>query len=195
LAFQPDGEWSCAIKLEQQLLLSPLKNDPSNRMALSDACFEFLRAVAAAGQELAQAAHDYSDPDDPIPYGSEISALRLACRALAESPYDPEAGAQVLRLASAVMAYHDTAPGTAQAAIKRAEMAKLIHLLQAALDPDDAEAVPAVVRTSVSHSQYSIAAAERLKVMLSKLGKSAYEVAVKIIADICSAAVKKALGI
>jgi hypothetical protein len=38
-------------------------------------------------------------------------------------------------------------------------------------------------------------ASERFKTMLSKLGKSAYEVAIKIISDIGSATVKKMLGL
>jgi hypothetical protein len=46
------------------------------RMALSDSCFDFLRATADAAEELAVAVHRYSAPDYPIPYGIEIDALR-----------------------------------------------------------------------------------------------------------------------
>jgi hypothetical protein len=45
-------------------------------MALSDSCFEFLDAVAAAASALAKDVHHYAAPDNPLRYGSEIDALR-----------------------------------------------------------------------------------------------------------------------
>jgi hypothetical protein len=47
----------------------------------------------------------------------------------------------------------------------------------------------------VAETRFTPQAAERLKAMLSKLGKSAYEIAIKIISDIGSATVKKMLGL
>ena len=79
-------------------------------MALSDSCFEFMQATADAADALAAAVHHYAAPDHPISYGLEIDALRRACAAVKESPFDPEAGAELLRLAASVMTFHDTPP-------------------------------------------------------------------------------------
>jgi hypothetical protein len=65
--------------------------------------------------------------------------------------------------------------------------------LQSSLDENDGAAVPAVVANVVTETGFTPQAASRLKTMLSKVGKSAYEVAVKIISDIGSATVKKML--
>lgn len=83
-------------------------------MALSDICFEFLQTVSSAAEELARGVHHYSDPGYPLHYGSEIDALRRASVAVREAPYDPEAGARLLRLATSIMAFHDTLPDTDQ---------------------------------------------------------------------------------
>ncbi len=164
-------------------------------MGLSDVCFEFLEAVSTAADDLARGVHHYSDPESPIPYGSEIDALRQACAAVAQAPYDPEAGARLLRLAASVMAFHDTPPETQVASAREAEMKKLVHLLQAEFDGDEAAAVPAVVKNVVAETGYTERASKRLKAMLPKLGKSAYDIAIKIISDIGSATVKRLLGL
>jgi hypothetical protein len=164
-------------------------------MALSDSCFEFLDAVAAAASALAKDVHHYASPDYPISYGAEIDALRRACMAVAEAPYDPDAGARLLRLAGSLMRFHDTPPGTAESTHQHAEMKKLIQLLQSELDEDDGEGVSAIVETIASESPFTEGAAKRLKRLLPKIGKSAYEVAVKIISDVGSATAKKILGL
>ena len=74
-------------------------------------------------------------------------------------------------------------------------MRKLVQLLQKELDEDDAEGVPAVVENIVSELPFTEAAAKRLKRLLPKLGKSAYEVAIKVITDVGSATAKKLLGL
>jgi hypothetical protein len=61
-------------------------------MALSDGCFDFLRSPADAADVLADAVHHYAAPGYPISYGGEIDALRRACAALRERPYDPALG-------------------------------------------------------------------------------------------------------
>ncbi len=137
-------------------------------MGLSDVCFEFLEAVSTAADDLARGVHHYSDPESPIPYGSEIDALRQACAA---------------------------APETQVASAREAEMKKLVHLLQAEFDGDEAAAVPAVVKNVVAETGYTERASKRLKAMLPKLGKSAYDIAIKIISDIGSATVKRLLGL
>jgi hypothetical protein len=164
-------------------------------MALSDACFDFLQATADAAEALATAVHHYAAPDYPIPYGGEIDALRRACAAFRERPYDPASGADLLRLAASVMTFHDTPPDAPEHWHRESEMKRLVSLLQDNLDGDDSIAVPAVVDNVVAESRFTPQAAERLKAMLSKLGKSAYEIAIKIISDIGSATVKKMLGL
>lgn len=164
-------------------------------MTLSDACSDFLRSVMEAIDQLAEDVHFHSAPSSPIPYGPEIDALRRACLAASEAPYDPEAATRVIRLALSTIRFHDTPPGAEQEKERKAEMTRLIQALQKDLDPDDAAAVPAVVEQIVTETPYSAKTAQRLKLMLSKLGKPAYDVAIKIIGDVASATVKKTLGL
>ena len=164
-------------------------------MALSDACFEFMQATADAADALATAVHHYSAPHSPIAYRVEIDALRRACAAVKDRPYDPQSGTELLRLAASVIVYHDTPPDTPEAVHRETELKKLIRLLEDALDEDQKATVPAVVENVVAETEFTPQAAERLKAMLSKLGKSAYDIAIKIISDIGSATVKKMLGL
>jgi hypothetical protein len=69
------------------------------------------------------------------------------------------------------------------------------RLLEEPLDGADKASVPAVVNNVLVETTFTPLAAERLKVMLSKLGKSAYDIAIKIIGDIGSATAKKMLGL
>jgi len=164
-------------------------------MALSDSCFEFLAAVASAASTLAEEVHHYSSPDYPISYGAEIDALRRACVAVAEVPYDPEAGARLLRLAGSVMRFHDTPPDAAERSNRQAEVKKLIQLLERELDKAETDGISAVVESVASETPYTERAAKRLKSWLPKLGKSAYEMAIKVISDVGSATAKKILGL
>jgi hypothetical protein len=93
------------------------------------------------------------------------------------------------------MAFHDTPPDTPESAHRETEMKRLICLLEEPLDSSEKAAVPAVVNNVLVETKFTPLAAERLKGMLSKLGKSAYDVAIKIISDIGSATVKKMLGL
>jgi hypothetical protein len=144
-------------------------------MALSDACFEFMHATAQAADELASRVHHYAAPDYPIPYGVEIDALRRACAAVKESPFDPQRGAELLRLAASVMVYHDALPEPPASLAREVEMKKLIRLLEATLDYEDNTTVPAIIENVVAETRFTPQAAERLKTMLPKLGKSAYD--------------------
>jgi hypothetical protein len=164
-------------------------------MALSDACFEFLRSVEDAAAKLAEAIHHYSAPDCPNPYGTEIDALRNACARVRAAPFDPEAGAILLKLAASVKMFHDTPPIHKIAATRKKEMKRLIRLLQEELSEDDAISVPATVSNVVIETNYTPAAVIRMKELLSKLGTSAYDAAIKIITDIGSATVKKMLDL
>jgi hypothetical protein len=162
-------------------------------MALSDACFEFLEAVCTAAQRLSAAVEEYGQP--PFGYGEEIEALRQTCAEAADAPWNTEVGARLLRLAAAVLAYHDTVPGAQVEAERQAEMAKLVLVLRSGLDTADAEGVEALVENIARDTPFTQNAAARLKGMLPKLGKSAYDIAVKIITDIASETVKKVMGL
>jgi hypothetical protein len=165
-------------------------------MALSDSCFEFLWSVEAVAASLAEAVHHYSAPGYALAYDSEIDALRRACAAVKADPYDPKAGALLLELAVSVMTFHDTHPLDKVGAIRRKkEMRRLIRLMQSELNDDDAISVPAIVSNVVAETQYTPVAVRRMKELLSKLGASAYDAAIKIITDIGSATVKKILGL
>jgi Uncharacterized protein conserved in bacteria (DUF2321) len=164
-------------------------------MALSDSCFEFMPATADAAEALAADVHRYAAPNSPISYGIEIDSLRRACAVVKESPFDPESGAELLRLAASVMTFHDTPPDAPESLAREVEMKKLIRILQATLDHDDKTTVPAIIEHVVVETRFTPRAAERLKTMLPKLGKSAYDIAIKIISDIGSATAKKMLGL
>jgi len=74
-------------------------------------------------------------------------------------------------------------------------MKELIRTLEAELNGDDTTAVPAIVHNVVEETGYTRAASDRLKTILPKLGKTAYDVTIKIISDIGSATAKKILGL
>jgi hypothetical protein len=94
-----------------------------------------------------------------------------------------------------VMVFHDTHPRDEIATTREKEMKRLIRLFQEELDEGDAISVPVVVSNVVAETKYTPAAATRMKELLSKLGTSAYDAAIKIITDIGSATVKKMLDI
>lgn len=165
------------------------------RMALSDVCFDFLEEVGGAARKLADEAHWYSAPDNPLRYGEEINAPRRACMVVAEAPYNPEAGVRLLRLAASVMRHHDTPPGTLSAAERKAEMMELVRLLRSNLSAEDASAAPSTVEHITTESPFTAQAAQRLAGLLPKMGKAAYDAAIKVITDIGSTTAKKMLGL
>ena len=59
-------------------------------------------------------------------------------------------------------------------------------MLQATVDDDDQTTVPAIIDNVIVETKFTPQAAERLKTLLRKLGKSAYDIAIKIIGDIGS---------
>jgi hypothetical protein len=164
-------------------------------MALSDACLEFMQATADAADVLAAAAHHDTAPDYPIDYGVEIDALRRACAAVRDRPYDPQSGAELLRLAASVMTYHDTPPDTPEALLREVELKKLVRLLEDAVQEDQRTTVSAVLENVVAETKFTSQAVERLKLILPKLGKSACDIVIKILSDIGSATAKKMLGL
>jgi hypothetical protein len=165
-------------------------------VGLSDACFDFVDAVRSAASDLAEAIEWYSKPPYDKWYGEELDALRKACADAARDPWGPESAAQLIRLASAVLLYHDTPPGTPAEAERRAQMAKLVKLLrQSGLDKEDAAEVERIIPDVASETPRTEGAALKLKKILSKLGKATYDVAVNVISDIASETAKKILGL
>src|SRR3954451_2178643 len=164
-------------------------------MALSDACFDFHMEVSAAASKLAEQAHECSAPHHVIKYGPEIDALRRTAEYFAENPYDPEAGAGLLRLSSTVLTYLDTPPGASELAQREKLVQQLVNVMGSDISLEDAKALSSIVDNIVIDTPHSEQAAGRLKAILSKVGKTTYDAAVKIIADVAAAAVKKYLGI
>ncbi len=74
-------------------------------------------------------------------------------------------------------------------------MTALIRLLQTNLTAEDKAAVPETIKDVVGDNERTGPAAIRLKHMLQKLGKPAYDVAIKVISDIASATAKRFLGL
>ena len=162
---------------------------------LSDSCHHFLIRVGEASRLLAEEAHDYSAPDRPDIYGGEIETLKRVSRGVADNPLDADAVAELMRLALAVMRFHDTPSSTPEAGPREKEMKELVRLLRQNLDGDDAASAATVVDKVMEDGPEAEVAASRLKAMLKKLGKPAYDIVVKIISDIGSATIKKALGL
>jgi len=162
---------------------------------LSDACSDFLSAFSSAASTLALAVHHYSDPEFPLKYGSEIDALRRACAKFQETPCDPEVGADLLRLAKAVMIFHDTPPLNDTWETRRRDMLRLIQVMQEDLNEKDRASVPRIVAEAIIVTNDERMAAEQMRGLLEKLTKGAYDIAIKIISDIGSATIKKMLGL
>ena len=70
-----------------------------------------------------------------------------------------------------------------------------MRTIQAELDPEEAAAVPAVIKQVTAETPFTGQAAERLRGMLAKLSKPAYDLAIKIISDVGAATVKRLLGL
>jgi Uncharacterized protein conserved in bacteria (DUF2321) len=162
-------------------------------MSLSDACFEFTQTLVAASHELLEAVEWYAD--SPLAYGDEISALRQACLDVQRTPWSPDAAATLIRLATSVIGYHDTPPYTPGEIQRRAEMRQLIDILRPALDDADALEVKRLLPDVVGETTETGKAASRLRVILAKVGKATYEVAIKVLTDIASETAKKMLGL
>jgi hypothetical protein len=164
-------------------------------MALSDSCFAFLNEVSQAAGRLANEAHHYSAPDYPIQYGPEIDALKRVAVMYRDHPYDTEVGAQLLDLASSVGRYLDTPPGAKELPERSTKVAELLQEMSSDLGMEDNKSLRSVVQNVVVDTPYTGKAAERLKGFLGKVGGSTYEIAVKLLSDVATAAAKKMLGL
>jgi hypothetical protein len=164
-------------------------------MALSDSCFEFLEAISLAANALSKQAHEYSDPDYPIRYGQEVDAVKRAAFEVAERPYDAKAVSRLVTLALKTSRFHDTPPGSECYAEREIELKELVALFQKATSGEDAQAVEGAVAAITRDTVLTLGAARHLKELLPKLGKTSYEIAVKIIGDVGSAMAKKIMGL
>ena len=164
-------------------------------MALSDSCFNFLNEVAQAADRLANEAHHYSAPDYPLRYGPEVDALKRAAVLYRDNPYDAEAGGRLLDLASAVGRYLDAPPDDVELPERSAKVAQLIQEMSSDLGIEDSKSVTAIIENVVVDTPYTEKAVRRLKELLKKVGASTYEIAVKLLTDVATAAAKKMLGL
>jgi hypothetical protein len=163
-------------------------------MALSDSCFDFLTAVSEAAGRFAKEAHHYSAPDYPIVYGPEIDALRRTAAIVRDHPYDAEAGARLLKLASTIGRALDTAPGSPELQAKQQSVDDLIRSLLPEVKDEDAASLPSIIENVTKDTPYTEKAAGRLKGILGKVGKSTYDLAIKVLGDIATTAAKKWMG-
>jgi hypothetical protein len=163
-------------------------------MALSDSCFDFLTKVSEAAGRFAVEAHHYSAPDYPIAYGPEIDALRRTAAIVRDHPYDAEAGARLLKLASRIGRALDTPPGFPETDAPKNEVDELIRTLGAEVKGEDASSLPSIIENVTKDTPYTENAAGRLKGILAKVGKSTYDVAIKVLGDIATVAAKKWMG-
>jgi hypothetical protein len=170
-----EGHWGCAV--------------------LSDCCHDFLIRVGEAARQLTENAHHYSGPDWLDTYGGEADALKRASKRVADDPFDLDALNELMRLSFAVMRFHDTPPRSPEAGSREQEMKELVRILRQNLDGEDAVVAAVVVSKAMDAGPEAEAASHRLKSMLAKLGKPAYDIVVKIISDIGSATIKKTLGL
>jgi hypothetical protein len=154
----------------------------------------FLAAVAEAADELAQK-RTLPAPDYPIVYGPEIDALRRTAAIVRDHPYDAEAGARLMKLASTIGRALDTAPGSPELDAKYKAVDDLIRTLMSEVHGEEASSLPSIIENVTKDTPYTEKAAGRLKEILAKVGKSTYETAVKVIADVGTAAAKKWMGL
>jgi hypothetical protein len=158
-------------------------------MALSDACFDFLEALREAAQELAERSTRYSH--SPIGYGEEIDALTIACREVQASPWNEDAAIRLVKLAGSILGYYDTVPGSADLSGRLNRMNALVRIVRNDLGDAEADQIAILAPELVADTPKAEGAALRLKPILSRLGKVAYEMAIKIVSDVASETVKK----
>ena len=162
-------------------------------MALSDACFEFLEALREAAQGLAEQTARYAN--SPVVYGQEVDALTQACRDVQASPWNEEAAVRLVKLAGAILNYHDTPPGSLDLSERHERMSALVRIVRDNLGDAEADQVAALVPDLTADTPSATNAASRLKPILSRMGKVAYDMAIKIITDVASETVKKFFGL
>jgi hypothetical protein len=138
---------------------------------LSDSCFDFLRSLREAAGELAQASVHYSNP--PFAYGEEIDALLVACSDVQAHPWNEHAAIRLIKLASSIMTYHDTPPGSDDEPVRLERMNTLVRIVRSDLGDTEANEVATLVSDLASDTPNAESAALRLKPILLRLARSA----------------------
>ena len=74
-----------------------------------------------------------------------------------------------------------------------AEIAAVVEVLQMNLEDEDAAKVPELVQQVATETPSTQVASLRLKNLLGKMGKAAYDISVKVVSDVASETAKKIL--
>lgn len=164
-------------------------------MALSDICFDFLSAVNEAAKELAKDVHWYSQPEYPISYGEEIDVLRRACLSFTQSPYDGIKGAHLVRLAAAVLNYHDAPPELKKIETYKSQTEQLTKLLESGSEPIGVVDASYFTNHLISETPFTEHILKRLKIILPTLTYSARKEVIDILNEIGCKLVQNELGI
>ena len=98
-------------------------------------------------------------------------------------------------MASAVGRYLDTTPDNVELPERSSKVAQLIQEVSSDLEIEDSKSVTAIIENVVVDTPYTEKAAHRLKELLKKVSGSTYEIAVKLLTDVATAAAKKMLGL
>ena len=162
-------------------------------MALSDACAEFIWDIEAATKRLAERVEHYSG--STAAYGIEIDGLRKACADVIRDPDDHAAVTRLAQLAVATRRAHDTVPYTPECDDRHERMRELAQILATDVGEAQAHEMIGLLPAIATDTPQAVGAAQRLKELLPRLGKAAYDIAIKVISDLASETAKKILGL
>jgi len=162
-------------------------------VALSDACAEFIWDIEAAIKHLAELVEHYSGR--PTAYGIEIGGLRKACADAIRDPDDHTAVARLMQLAVATRRAHDAVSYTPEWNNRHEKMRELAQVLAADVGEAQAHEIIRLLPAIATDTPQAVGAAQRLKELLPRLGKAAYDIAIKVISDLASETAKKILGL
>jgi hypothetical protein len=136
---------------------------------LSDSCFDFLQSLREAAGALADESAHYANP--PFAYAEEIDALLVACSEVQAHPWNEDAAIRLIKLATSIMTYHDTPPGSDDESARLERMNALVRVVRSDLGDAEANEVASLVPDLASDAPKAESAALRLKPILSRLGK------------------------
>lgn len=162
-------------------------------MALSDACAEFIWEIEAATKRLAELVEHYSG--SPAAYGIEIGGLCKACADVMRDPDDHAAVTRLVQLAVATRRAHDTVPYAPEWDNRHEKLRELAQVLATDVGEAQAHEILCLLPTIATDTPQAAGAAQRLKELLPRLGKAAYDIAIKVISDLASETAKKLLGL
>jgi hypothetical protein len=97
-------------------------------MSLSDACFEFANAIAAAAKQFQAKVEGYADPEFHY-FHDHILLLRQASIDTQQEPWSTDAAVVLIRLSEAVRARYDALPDSPNATLREAELRTQIEVM------------------------------------------------------------------